>query len=89
MGLHIKLSQTAKLINKGYRVQLLMLILVCFLAVVCAFYLMGINFISTTSNQKKLENNVTFLIWVATTTIALLAIVYSTSSLCDEVCIIN
>lgn len=85
MGLHIKLSQTAKLINKGYRVQLLLLILVCFLAIVCAFYLMGVNFISASPNQKKLENNVTFMIWVATNTLALMSIVYSTSSLCEEV----
>lgn len=85
MALHIKLTQTAKLINKGYRIQLLILLLVCFLAIVYAFYLLGMNFISTTSNQKKMENNVTFLIWVVENTISLLTIVYSTSSLCDEV----
>lgn len=85
MHLHIKLSKTTKLLNSCYSLQLLMLILVCFLGIVTSLYMLGINFLLVTSIEKKTENNLTLITWVFTAGIALMSVVYSTTWMCAEV----
>lgn len=85
VSLHIKLSDTAVLINHAFAVQLLLLITIAFIGIVCALFSMAFNLGRNDATDDGFEWNVLFIIWVSTNIVELLAVVFATSSLCEEV----
>lgn len=85
VSLHIKLSDTAALINHAFGIQLLLLIAIAFVGTVCALFTMAINLAKSTLPKKNIDWNVVFILWVIANSIEVFAIVFSTSSLCEEV----
>lgn len=83
--LHIKLTETATIINHTFCVQILMLITICFVGTVCALFFMVINMTTNYGPESKLPLNIMFIIWVLSNTAELLAVVLATSGLCEEV----
>ncbi|KAK5646029.1 hypothetical protein RI129_004493 [Pyrocoelia pectoralis] len=83
--IHIKLSDTASLINTSFSVQLLFRITIAFITIVTALYTIGVKFSSTEEDTGILEDvDAMFTVWAASSALELVLIVWVTNSTCEE-----
>ncbi|KAJ3665726.1 hypothetical protein Zmor_001207 [Zophobas morio] len=85
-ALHIKLTDTAHMINYAFCVQQLLRITVAFISIVTALFLVAINF-NKSSSQKddKAPLDYFFTFWAFSNACEVMAIVWITSETCEEV----
>lgn len=85
-AIHIKLSDSAVAINLAYSIQLLGRITVAFISIVTALFLIAISFSKAgAAHYCKMDINITFTTWAFFNAINVIAVVWITSSTCDEV----
>lgn len=87
-ALHIKLTDTAHMINYAFCVQQLLRITVAFISIVTALFLVAINFSKSSSAQKddgKATLDYFFTFWAFSNACEVMAIVWITSETCEEV----
>lgn len=87
-NLHIKLSDTATLINAAFSVQLLFRITIAFINIVTALYTIGVNFSNPNNDADSINVDISFTLWAVSSAFELMAIVWVTNSTCEEVFII-
>lgn len=86
-ALHVKLIDTAVLINHAYSLQLLLLITICFVGTVPALFLIAVNFTKHANEHTKLD--ILFTLWVFSSLVAIVILVCTTNFLCEKVGIIG
>lgn len=90
-ALHIKLTDTAHLINYAFCVQQLLRITVAFISIVTALFLVAISFSKSSSSSatQKEDGKDTldyfFTFWAFSNACEVMAIVWITSETCEEV----
>lgn len=85
-ALHIKLTDTAHMINYAFCVQQLLRITVAFISIVTALFLVAINFNqASTAKDDKSQLDYFFTFWAFSNACEVMAIVWITSETCEEV----
>lgn len=85
-ALHIKLTDTAHMINYAFCVQQLLRITVAFISIVTALFLVAINFNkSSDKNENRSQVDYFFTFWAFSNACEVMAIVWITSETCEEV----
>ncbi|KAK4879537.1 hypothetical protein RN001_007683 [Aquatica leii] len=84
VGLHIKLSDTAYLINTAFSVQLLFRITIAFVTIVTALYTIGVNFSNPGQDSNTLKVDTMFTMWAVSSAIELFIIVHIANATCEE-----
>ncbi|XP_044267813.1 putative gustatory receptor 28a [Tribolium madens] len=82
-ALHIKLTDTAHMINYAFCVQQLLRITVTFISIVTALFLVAINF-NKSSSENKSQLDYFFTFWAFSNACEVMAIVWITSETCEE-----
>ncbi|XP_064213168.1 putative gustatory receptor 28a [Tribolium castaneum] len=86
-ALHIKLTDTAHMINYAFCVQQLLRITVAFISIVTALFLVAINFNKSSSEEnegKTTQLDYFFTFWAFSNACEVMAIVWITSETCEE-----
>ncbi|XP_068902808.1 putative gustatory receptor 28a [Tenebrio molitor] len=84
-ALHIKLTDTAHMINYAFCVQQLLRITVAFISIVTALFLVAINFNqASTAKDDKSQLDYFFTFWAFSNACEVMAIVWITSETCEE-----
>lgn len=83
--LHIKLTESATLINRAFGFQILLLIAICFVGSVSALFCMIMNMTRDSLNEHQGQMILMAIIWLLTNAVELLPVVLFTSNLCEEV----
>lgn len=81
--LHIKLTDTAHLVNDAFCVQQLLRITVTFVSIVTALFTIAMNFAAPNKGDAELDLYFTF--WAFSNAIEVVSIVWITSETCEEV----
>nr|CAL23154.2 gustatory receptor candidate 21 [Tribolium castaneum] len=87
-ALHIKLTDTAHMINYAFCVQQLLRITVAFISIVTALFLVAINFNKSSSEEnegKTTQLDYFFTFWAFSNACEVMAIVWITSETCEEI----
>ncbi|KAL3280917.1 hypothetical protein HHI36_004144 [Cryptolaemus montrouzieri] len=79
-ALHIRLTDTAYLINKAFAIQLLIKVAITFVSIVSALYFIAIHF--SKANHGDLD--ILFVVWATSNALEVLVTVHVTSQTCDE-----
>ncbi|RZB38675.1 7tm 7 domain containing protein, partial [Asbolus verrucosus] len=86
-ALHIKLTDTAHMINYAFCVQQLLRITVAFVSIVTALFLVAVNFSNTSAKKddSKTQLDYFFTFWAFSNACEVMAIVWITSETCEEI----